>query len=291
MTLLELRYFESICRTGSMTQAAETLHVSQSAISSAIRELEQDLKVTLFTRTSKGLLLTAAGTEFREYTQRILTEVSQAESAMRKLAGQRQLVRLGTTIMIGVTIWPQLFALVQKEMPQLEITNKTGNRDELLNFMNDGELDATIATLAHPEELAAHFEMLKIGQAPPLAFCISKSNPLAGQDPVPVTELLKQPLVRIDSGNMAHIDQLYQKYQMTPHYIDTCDQFSAMLGLIRQNIACGFINVTAVEGIEGIRAIPLANFPAVNYYLIWNKTGSRTPGLKALISILKGAKQ
>ena len=61
MTLRQLRYIDMIAKRGSLTAAAEALFVTQPSLTAALRELEQELGITLFLRSRKGLTLTPAG--------------------------------------------------------------------------------------------------------------------------------------------------------------------------------------------------------------------------------------
>ena len=79
MTLRQLRYVDVIAKRGSLTAAAEVLFVTQPSLTAALRELEQELGITLFLRSRKGLTLTTAGEEFLAYARQILDQVSLVE--------------------------------------------------------------------------------------------------------------------------------------------------------------------------------------------------------------------
>ena len=64
MTLSQLEYIMEICHCGSMNKASQHLFVSQSTISTAIRELEEEMGITIFTRSNRGIALTEEGQEF-----------------------------------------------------------------------------------------------------------------------------------------------------------------------------------------------------------------------------------
>ena len=79
MTLRQLRYIDMIAKRGTLTAAAEALFVTQPSLTAALRELEQELGITLFLRSRKGLTLTPAGEEFLGYARQILDQVSLVE--------------------------------------------------------------------------------------------------------------------------------------------------------------------------------------------------------------------
>ena len=72
MTLQQLRYVIEVAKTGSMNVAAKQLFVSQPSLSMAIRELENDVHISIFERTTKGVVITAEGEEFLGYARQII---------------------------------------------------------------------------------------------------------------------------------------------------------------------------------------------------------------------------
>ena len=79
MTLQQLRYAIEVAKTGSMNVAAKQLFVSQPSLSMAIRELENDVHISIFERTTKGVVITAEGEEFLGYARQIINQVELLE--------------------------------------------------------------------------------------------------------------------------------------------------------------------------------------------------------------------
>ncbi len=86
MTLQQIRYVVTVAAKGSMNEAAGTLFVSQPSLSSAIRELESELGITIFDRTTRGVKLTAQGEEFLGYARQVLNQVELLEE--KYIAGE-----------------------------------------------------------------------------------------------------------------------------------------------------------------------------------------------------------
>ncbi|MBQ8510179.1 MAG: LysR family transcriptional regulator [Clostridia bacterium] len=84
MNIMHLKYAVEVAKTGSITQAAENLFMGQPNLSKAVRELEENLGVTIFKRTSKGIVPTQKGEEFLIYAKRILTQIDELESLYRR---------------------------------------------------------------------------------------------------------------------------------------------------------------------------------------------------------------
>ncbi len=90
MNIMHLKYAVEVAKTGSITRAAENLFMGQPNLSKAIRELEENLGVTLFKRTSKGIVPTEKGEEFLVYAKRILAQIDELESIYNSHPSEKQ---------------------------------------------------------------------------------------------------------------------------------------------------------------------------------------------------------
>lgn len=79
MNILHLKYAIEVARTGSITQAADNLYMGQPNLSKTIKELEDNLKITIFKRTSKGVTLTPKGEKFLEYAKKAVAQIDKME--------------------------------------------------------------------------------------------------------------------------------------------------------------------------------------------------------------------
>ena len=101
MNFTQLKYFEVICSCGSVSKAAEVLHISQPSLSMAIRELETEYGVFLFKRHHKGVSLTPEGETLLALSRDILTRVEDMTAIMKDLGRGRKILKLGLPPMIG----------------------------------------------------------------------------------------------------------------------------------------------------------------------------------------------
>ena len=124
MKLTQLRYFQGICRWGSLSRAARELHISQSVLSGTIKELEEEFGVLLFSRSGRGLVLTKEGKFFLGEAESLLDHADQVEERMRQFKNAGQTVHLGVSPMLSVLLFPRLLARFQRAFPaaKLELT-------------------------------------------------------------------------------------------------------------------------------------------------------------------------
>ena len=74
MTLQQLKYVVTVAETGTITEAANRLYISQPSLTNAIRELEKEMKITIFLRTNKGIILSKEGEDFLGYARQVTPE-------------------------------------------------------------------------------------------------------------------------------------------------------------------------------------------------------------------------
>lgn len=118
MEFRHLRYFAAVAETRHFGRAAERLHMAQPPLSQAIRRLETELGVALFSRTTRQVTLTGAGEVFRTDVERILKAVDEAVSRVGRFAsGVEGVLRVGLTGAASYRQLPVLARLVKREIP------------------------------------------------------------------------------------------------------------------------------------------------------------------------------
>lgn len=139
MELLQLKYFLTIGRLKHMTRAAETLHVSQSTLSHAIKRLESELGVELFEHVGRGLALTAYGEDFLERTRRIFHELDQAQVQIDDMQGRNsKCIRLASSVP-GVAV--PLIKDYHLRNPDIVFDLRFLSNPDILSLLNKGSVD------------------------------------------------------------------------------------------------------------------------------------------------------
>ena len=90
MTLQQLRYVTMVAKTGTITEAANKLYISQPSLTSAIHELENEMNIVIFRRTNKGVSVTKEGEDFLGYARQVLEQAAILEDKYKKNSGGKK---------------------------------------------------------------------------------------------------------------------------------------------------------------------------------------------------------
>ena len=193
MELRHLRYFVAVAEHLHFARAAESLHLTQPALSHQIKALEDDLGVRLFERTKREVTLTQAGAYFLAEAQATLTQAQRAQAVAQRVArGQLGKVRLGYVPSVPFSgLLPQLGSAFGQQAPELQLVlEETLTGPEQLIKIAGGKLDAGLLRLPLEQPLP-HLET-KVLIKERMVIALREDHPLAGRKQLSVTDLRKE---------------------------------------------------------------------------------------------------
>src|SRR5580658_3152848 len=143
MELQQLRYFREVAEREHVTRAAENLFVSQSAISRAVTQLEEELGVPLFYRQGRAVVLSPYGREFLEYVTRALSILESGKRVLNEQTGEEfGTVSLGFLHSLGIEMVPRLIKQYRRKHPRVQfslLVQRSGER--LMEELSAGSID------------------------------------------------------------------------------------------------------------------------------------------------------
>ena len=183
--LRQLRYFVAVAEELHFGRAAERLHMSQSPLSRAIRELERELGLVLFVRTTRRVELTPAGTALLERARRALAEIDAAVDEARRAAEPD-----GGVLGVGYTPFTRLQATriaeeLERQRPELELRLEEDVTPELLRQVAGHEL-AAAAVMETPAAARRHGVRIDALRDEPLLAALPATHDYANADAIPV---------------------------------------------------------------------------------------------------------
>lgn len=275
MLFKQMQYFISIVKNNSFTEAAEENYISQSAISQAIKSLEDELGVKLLKRSNRSFTLTNAGEYFYKQCLIMVDEVDRIEQNLRKIATQKNdELRIGNiNNYCGLEIYNAIIKF-SEIYPNIDIEIQTGNHEELYEQMKNNRLDIVIndQRRALSEEYMNHYLYRS-----PCYIEVSNKSLLHELKEITFEDLKQIPCIIISSKNQQ--DNEVEYYGNTLGFdgnfifAENLDEARILVGANK-----GFLPIastpTLAEVPDGITRILLVrNGERVerNYYAFWNK--------------------
>lgn len=195
-TLRQLEYFVAVAESGSVTGAAQRVHLSQSAMSTALSDLERVLGVQLLVRHhARGVSLTAAGEDLLSDARALLRQAQELESAATQHgSGVTGRVTLGCFAILAPYVMPRLLHEVGERLPGVELATTEEALDGLAEGLRHGRLELTLGyDLGH----SAGVRQRALFSVPPHVV-LPTEHRLAGKRSVSLPQLDGEPMVLLD---------------------------------------------------------------------------------------------
>lgn len=290
MELRHLRYFAAVAETCHFGQAAAQLHIAQPALSQAIRQLESELDVTLFTRTTRQVSLTPAGEFLRTEAARVLGAVDDSVRGVRRIgAGRHGLVRLGLTGTASFSQLPGIARVVKRELPEVAL-----------------EIHADLLTPAQCERLQSGALDLGVLRPPaigegltlrtlevePLALAIPVDHRLAVEPVVALADLRTEPFIAYSARDSAVNEAVLRSCReagFVPRREHEAPSTAVLLALVAAGLGVAVVpaSVRALP-LEGVVFRDLLDAGSVELSLAY-RTDDDNPVVDAVIEILEAA--
>lgn len=150
-TLRQLRFLVALDESRNFSRAADVCHVTQSTLSTGLKELEAQLGTQVAERTKHKVLMTSVGSDLAERARNILAEVQDFEDrAHRETANGVTALRLGTIPTVGPFLMPRAMPLLRAALPETNFYLREELTDPLVEGLLEGRLDLLLIALPHP---------------------------------------------------------------------------------------------------------------------------------------------
>ncbi len=288
MEIRQLRYFVTVAQTRHFGQAAERLHMAQSPLSQAIRQLESQVGAALFVRTTRRVDLTPAGEALLRDALRILESVDAAQGRVRLIGeGSSGLVRIGSTGLAAFRHLPQLARIAARELPGVVLRYVP----DLLTPAQELALEEDRIDLAvlRPPMRSNGLESRLITRER-LVLAVPRTHHLVGDEPVALAELRDEDFVVYEArGSVvdAAVTRACLAAGFLPRRTHEVAETSIMLTLVAAGLGVALLpeSVHALR-IDGVRYVPVADDIHIDLALAWRRDDS-SPVLARLVEALE----
>ncbi|MCY1165307.1 HTH-type transcriptional regulator HdfR [compost metagenome] len=272
MELRHLRCFLAVAEELHFARAAERLHIEQSPLSRAIKELEAELGVALFARTTRNTRLTHAGTLFLDHVRRVFAVLEQARDSVKAAAnGFHGQLRIALSDGITPSRLPALLALCRQEEPEVEIRFFEVPFSQQIKGLHDDMYDVGFAQ----SDEAGDGIIATPAWSDVLMVAVPARHPLLAHKRIPLDELLRYPLVLCDpqvcEGHAKHVERVLRRTEMEPLIAERVASCDLMMALVSAGFALGLAGAAHIAASRepGVVARPLAlRVPPLTTYLL-----------------------
>ncbi|SAK96560.1 LysR family transcriptional regulator [Caballeronia fortuita] len=196
-TLRQLKIFETVARRLSFSRAAEELYLTQPAVSTQVKQLEEHAGLPLFEQLGKKIYLTPAGNEMLHYSRAILEQFREADDAMARLKGIAGGTLNVAVISAGDYFFPRLLAAFTQRNTDVRLNLAVHNREELLHQLSDNLTD--LAVMVRPPR---DMDTVNVSFAPhPYVIVAPPDHPLVGKKNLPLEALADEPFIVRERGS------------------------------------------------------------------------------------------
>lgn len=214
LTFRQLQIFQAVYRLRSYSKAAESIGLTQPAVSAQIKQLEQILGQSLFEYTGRFLHVTVAGESVAQAINQIFDQLNRLEMQLSDLSGSlRGELRINMVSSMQY-VMPWLTSRFAKLHPDIQVRLHVVNRDRAIESLKQHQADLSVLSMIRSEKDLSFLPFL----ANQLIAVVSKNHPLASHEELSPEELLAEPLLvrELGSGTRKVVDEYYTQVRVSP---------------------------------------------------------------------------
>lgn len=251
-TLDQLRILKAIAVEGSFKRAADTLYVSQPAVSLQVQNLEKQLNVPLFDRGGRKAQLTEAGHLLLSYGEKIITlcqETCRAIEDLQNLQGGTLIV--GASQTTGTYLLPRMIGLFRQKYPEVSVQLQVHSTRRTSWGVANGQVDLAIIGGEVPAELQDTLRIIPYADDE-LALILPVSHPLAKAEMIQREDLYRLKFITLDSQSTIRkvIDKVLTRYDIDTKRLKVemeLNSIEAIKNAVQSGLGAAFVSVTAIE--------------------------------------------
>lgn len=236
----QLEYFQTLARIQHVTKAAETLSITQPALSRSIVRLENHLGVPLFDRQGRSIKLNKYGERFLKRVDSMIQEYTEGKEEIQSLLKPDQgEVSLGFLHTLGTTIVPNLIGTFKDRYPNVHFQLNQSHSNLLLDKLKSGELDLCLLA-SFPAESNIMWKPLWQEE---LFLFLPKNHVLAAREDITLNEIANEPFVLMKKGFALRvtIDHLFEQVNITPSIVFEGEEAATIAGFVAAGLGVSIL--------------------------------------------------
>lgn len=289
ITVRQLRAFLAVAEHGSFTRAAKALHITQSAASGLLRELETELGARLFDRTTRRVEPTEAGLELQTAAARVMSDLDDAIQGVRELVERKRgRVIVAAPPLLAATVLPAVIANHRTRFPGIRVVTRDMRTDAILAAVRSGEADCGVGTFHANEDAIASTGLA----SDRLMLFAPRDHRLAGSATVQWRELDGAELIALTPASTVRtlIDRTLDDQGIAAPPAFEVDQMATAVAMVEAGLGLAILPeyAGAFARLFAIAAVPLVD-PVVTREIafISRKGRSLTEATQSFLEVLR----
>lgn len=286
MTLAQIRYFCTAARYHSITQAASALFVTQPTISIAIRELEKEFSLTLFTHSGGQLSLTEEGEIFYNNVSAILADCEDLQASYKAAALSKATVRIGIPPMLSTIFFPELLDAFHEQYPDIWLELQEYGSIRACDLVQNDVLDIALINMEFPNVNKFHSMQL---MSEPLCFCVCPGHHFENEKELRLDMLNDEPLILYNQDSVQNriLQDRFSALSIHPQVIMRSSQLPTILKFLRQRRSGCFLYKDVLSLFPEIIGIPLQPELHTKVGLVWRRGRYLSRGMENFLDFCR----
>lgn len=288
MTIRHMRIFIQVYQTQNVTKAAETLHMTQPAVTRAIQDIERYYDVRLFERIHHRLSVTEAGKELYQHALHIVDSFDELEKGLYNW-DSAGVLRVGASITIGNKLLPQFIVKFKELYPHSRVEAMILNGGTLQTAILENKLDVALIenAVSHPNLCTAAFS------SDQMLLITPQGHPLLQKETVTLSDLKQYDLLMREEGSAGRsfLESVFASNGLSLHPTTVSVSTRAIINAVRyglgisilpqqlvaEDIAAGHVCTREISGVNLTR----------EHNIVWHRNKFLSPALKAFMDICR----
>ncbi|MFB0620431.1 LysR family transcriptional regulator [Streptomyces sp. AGS-58] len=294
LNLERLRTLDALARHGSVSAAADALHVTTSAVSQQLSKLEREAGQQLLARNGRGVRLTDAGRLLSEHASRILSQVELAESDLEAHRGQVVgELRLSAFPTAARGLFPDALGALRTEHPGLRVRSSELEPEQGIAGVVRGDLDLAVVLDWYNKPMPVPDGLVKAALLDdPADVAMPAGHPLADRDEVDLTEFAEDEWITWGQGEFCHEWLMFtlRSKGVEPIVGHRAGETHTQLGLVAAGLGVCIAPLLGRHPVpEGVVLLPLKQRMRRHVYVVWRADADRRPSIRAAVDALRAA--
>lgn len=288
-----LKAFITVAETGSFSDAAETLNLTQPAISKRIHSLETHLHSQLFDRIGRKISLTEAGRALLPRANRILFEITDTERALSNLSGKVEgRLTMGTSHHIGLHRLPPILRQFSQHYPDVQLDMKFIDSEQAFDSVSQGEMELGIVTL--PPKIPDHIHAELIWPDP-LTVLANEEHPLYlanKKQPLTLTDLANYPSILPSQATFTRriVEGLFRQQAMEIEVAISTNYLETIKMMVSIGLGWSVLPATMVD--DSVKQLSVKDCQLTrNLGVVFHPNHSLSNAAKAMLTLLTNTKR